>query len=161
MKEIHVQTLTRESFSPYGEFVDVSKYGKKGKSAFFADLITWKPLEEVGISIGYANPDERRIPWYEYHAHTEEIRMPLDGDMIVYLGKQDENPNPETFEAFLVPQFTMIRLFPGVVHGRQFPAGSEPVHVLLLCEAATYANDVHHWDLPREEAPAILWNQEK
>lgn len=156
VKDIVVKELTQENFEKYGCFCHMLEQGQDGNSAFFPDRLVWKPMAEMGASVGYACPCEMRIPWYEYHAATAELRLPLDGDMVIYVGEPSEAPDVEQFDAFVIPRGTMIRLNPGVVHGRQFPLKDEPVHVLLLCEASTWENDAKVWRLAPENQPLIL-----
>lgn len=156
MKKIVAQRLTQESFQKYGQFCDLVKEGQDGQSAFFPDRLVWKPMADMGASVGYACPCEMHIPWYEYHASTAELRLPLDGDIVIYVGPPAPTPDEDSIEAFIIPQGTMVRLDPGVVHGRQFPLNETPVHVLILCEAATWENDVRVWRLAPEEQPLIL-----
>lgn len=156
MKDIVAQELTQENFQKYGRFCNMLAQGQNDQSAFFPDRLTWLPMAEMGASVGYACPCEMRIPWYEYHAATSELRLPLDGDMVIYVGEPSEEPDAERFDAFIVPLGTMICLKPGVVHGRQFPLRDQPVHVLVLSEAATWENDAKTWRLAPEEQPLIL-----
>lgn len=156
MKDIIVKELTRENFQKYGEFCNMLMQGTDDQSAFFPDRLTWQPMAEMGASVGYACPCEMRISWYESHAATAELRLPLDGDMVIYVGAPSEMPDMESFDAFVIPQGTMIRLNPGVVHGRQFPLEDRPVHVLLLSEAATWENDAKVWRPAPENQPLIL-----
>ena len=153
---IKAKKLTREAFAPYGEFCDLLSQGEENQSAFFPDRITWQPLAEVGMSVGYACACEMRIPWYEYHAGTSETRLPLDADMVIYVGKKCVEPDPEELEAFIVPKGTLVKLYPGTVHGRQFPYGADSVHVLILCEAATWENDARTWHLEPGTGPLIV-----
>lgn len=153
---IKAKKLTVEAFAPYGEYCDLLSQGEKGKSTFFPDRLTWQPMAEVGMSVGYACACEMRIPWYEYHACTSETRLPLDADMVIYVGRKCDEPAPETFEAFIVPMGTMVKLHPGTVHGRQFPLGKDAVHVLILCEASTWDNDARTWHLPADAGPLII-----
>ena len=156
MKKIVVKELTQENFSKYGHFCNMLEQGQDLQSAFFPDRLVWKPMAEMGASVGYACPCEMRIPWYEYHAATSELRLPLDGDMVIYVGEPGETPDPEQFDAFIIPKGTMVHLHPGVVHGRQFPLGDQPVHVLILSEAATWENDAKLWRLSGEDQPLIV-----
>lgn len=153
---ITAKKLTVEAFAPYGEYCDLLAQGENGESAFFPDRLVWQPMAEVGMSVGYACACEMRIPWYEYHAGTSETRLPLDADMVIYVGRPCDVPDPEAFEAFIVPMGTMVKLHPGTVHGRQFPLKKEAVHVLILCEASTWENDAKTWRLSPGNGPLIV-----
>lgn len=155
MRTIHARALSPDAFAPYGEYCDLLAQGQ-GQSGFFPDRLVWQPMAEMGASVGYACPCEMRIPWYEYHAATAELRLPLDGDIVLYVGAPAQVPVESAIEAFIVPRGTMVKLAPGVIHGRQFPLGDAPVHVLLLCEAATWQNDARVWRVEGEQSPLIL-----
>lgn len=149
--EIWAKKLSPEGFAKYGRYCDMLAQGTDGQSAYFADRLVISPHEAVGASVGYACPCEMKIPWFESHMGTAEMRMPMDGDMVIYLAENTGSQTDIEVEAFIVPQGTMVYLNPGVVHGRQFPLGEKPVHVLLLSEAETWANDVNHWQIDESE----------
>jgi ureidoglycolate lyase len=143
MKTIKIEQLTAENFFKFGTFqnmLDTTKFSSGG--AFCPDMLRLdsggKPL---AISANSLTPNEPIIKFYEYHANTGEGILPIDGDVIMYVGPSARVPNPDKLRAFYLPRGTFVCLHQGTVHGSQFVIGNEPVHVAILLPERTYAND--------------------
>ena len=162
MKKIPVQELTHEAFYRYGSFHNMTNAAElkdaHSDNEFAADLLSLDLHDEIAsFSIARVSPCEMTIKAYEYHCHTCEGILPLDGDCIIFVGPSSWNPSPENLEAFRVPRGTMVRLNLGVLHGRQFCCGKEPVNVLIVLPVRTYANDCVFIELPEERQQQIVF----
>ena len=162
MKTIKVQKLSREAFRPFGDFVDLindpSFDGKEDRTNVFTPNLLPFFLDgrtPATVNASRLKDDKKIVTGYEWHSYTCEVMVALDGDMIIFVGAELRGPAaiPE-IEAFYVPQGTVVKLNPGVLHGRQFTAGKEDVHVLILLPTRTFANDVGRGRL--EEADQVL-----
>jgi len=151
MKTIQVQELSRKTFRQYGSYQNLldnedlaeASVNKKG---FFADLVT---LNFGGgtlpsVSVCHVKREEKNIIGFiEAHKNTCEGLLPLDTDVIIFVGKVIRGElSPETIEAFHVPQGTFVKLEPLILHGRQFVTKAEEAHVLCLLPQRTYSNDM-------------------
>ena len=146
MREIHIKPLDRDNFHKYGDYYDLFDLpdADPGRSSqFFPDLMTMRLHDRgaTGIGISLARPCPMIIERVEIHQYAGEGLLPLDGDCVVFVGKQWRELTSDHIEAFLVPKGTFITFRPGVVHGRQFAAGDAPVHVMVLLPERTYYDD--------------------
>ena len=151
MKTIKVQELSRKAFRQYGMYqnlldnADLAE-GSVRKAGFFADLIT---LNFGGntlptVSVSHVKKEEKNlIPMIEFHKDTCEGLLPIDADVILFVGRVvNGEADPETLEAFYVPKGTFVKLEPLVVHGRQFTVSAAEAHVLCLLPQRTFNNDI-------------------
>ena len=159
MFTVKVEQLSREAFAPFGRYVDLLKAGDmdEGKSAFFPDLMDLTVTQPVSVSVGRACGDPHRIPFIESHPGTAEARIPLDGDIVIYVAPVQslDSLDLASIRAFIVPRGTLIELAPGVLHGRQFPAGFSPVRVMILCYAGAAHIDTVIRYFEEGQEPAI------
>ena len=159
MITVKVEQLSREAFAPFGRYVDLLKAGDmdEGRSAFFPDLMDLTVTQPVSVSVGRACGDPHRIPFIESHPGTAEARIPLDGDIVIYGAPVQplDSLDLASIRAFAVPRGTLIELAPGVLHGRQFPAGVSPVRVMILCCAGAVHVDTAIRRFEEGQEPAI------
>ena len=131
MKKIKVQALSKEEFSPYGEYYQMdapSGHALCGAiHRFYPDRLTAYQGHNVGFSpIVVKKPAEMLITQVEYHTTTSEIIMPLTDDMILHVAQPSAGtPIPEQTKAFLVPKHTLIKMNAGVWHLAPLPAKKE------------------------------------
>ena len=150
MTTIQAEQLTRENFQNFGSYqnlLDISDRLEKwedGESGFFPDL--------VQLNFGGGNPacasvcrvlkqDGAVIDFTEFHKYTAEGILPLDGDCVIYVGKNYHGVTSAKLLAFRVPKGTFVSLRAGVLHGKQIVFDQEAVHVLILLPEHTYEND--------------------
>ena len=147
MKQIQVEPLTLESFSPYGAFADM--LSPKGVSIgqnpviFFRDMLEC-PLDGKAASLSccVVTPRPLIIDEAEEHSHTAEVTLPLDGDIIIFVGEATPEDIPEDrLRIFYVPSGTAVVIKPGIWHGAPFPAKQQTVHALVVLPQRTYTND--------------------
>ena len=165
MKTINAKPLTVEAFKQYGTFQNLLNNEDLAKSSlnkqgFFADLLT---LNFGGntlptVSVCNVKRDEKNIIGFvEAHRYTCEGLLPLDTDVIIFVGKVVRGVlSPDTIEAFHVPQGTFVKMEPLILHGRQFVTKAEEAHVLCLLPQRTYANDMMAQPLGDDDKIEVL-----
>lgn len=115
MKTIKAQKLTREAFRPYGDYVQLIRDPKEfeGRKVDFTPDMLRLNLSRFTIasfSICRVEPREMTVAASEYHSYTCEGIIPLDGDVIIHVGKPYRGQlNADQMEAFYVPYGTMSR----------------------------------------------------
>lgn len=159
MKTIHVQQLTNDNFRLYGSFTNLLEpthpFFKKGQPQFYSDLISAQ-LSENTVSLSVCLEEKREkniIEFAEIHNHTEELMIPLSGDVIIYCAPPTETSDVpfDYLEAFYIPKGTAVKLHRGVWHGCQFPVTDQYVQILCLLPERTYANDCFCYFFKEEE----------
>jgi len=146
MRTIHAQKLSKEAFSPYGQYYDLMSPEGYNLDGFFPDRVLM-PFSG-GIPVGFSpliteKPAEYIIEKSEYHNYAQEGILPIDSDILVYVAPASNKPVPELTEAFLVPKGTFIALRTGVWHMGPFPVEKEKAHILITLPERTYMNDCH------------------
>mgnify|MGYP000949842790 FL=1 len=154
MQQLKIQTLTPEGFQKYGEYqnlLDDASLAKKSviPAGFYADVLymDWGGHTPPTISVCPANQEEKMIiSFIDAHRYTHEGLLPLDGDVVIYVGVPGmegiESETAAGMECFMVPRGTYVKLYPQIRHGRQFSLEDKPVHVLCQLPARTFANDM-------------------
>lgn len=162
MNTIKAKPLTEDAFRKYGAFLDLTD--DKALAArsvfpagFFADVI---PLTFGGelpptVSVNSLRQvDKPVIQFIEFHHHTCEGILPLDCDVVLFVGLPEMGKlSAKYLEAFVVPKNTFVRLNPLIIHGSLFCL-QETGHSLCLLSGRTFANDFEA-KLLGEEAVAI------
>lgn len=136
MWKIQARPIDAQSFAPFGRCIDLlDPGGDPGRSAYFPDLLQLQVPQPTSVSVGRVCACRRRLPFIESHPGTAEVRLPLDGDIVLYVAPVQplEQLDPESIQAFVVPQGTLVELEPGILHGRQFTVDKPMVHVMFLC----------------------------
>ena len=151
MKTIKVNELTQSAFRQYGIFQSlVDNEGlaaaSVNKRGFFADIMTLNFGTTTLPSVSVCNVkrvDKKIIGFIEAHKYTCEGLLPLDADVIIYVGKVIKGElSLDTIEAFLVPQYTFVKLEPLILHGTQYVIKAEEAHILCMLPQRTYSNDM-------------------
>lgn len=167
MKTIKAKALTVEGFAKYGEFQDLlDDESMKKKSIFPAGfLVDLVKLDFGGdtlpaISVGQVFKKERNVvSFLEAHEHTCEGVLPLDGDVLIFVGTTHGDPSTFTvdeLEAFFVPKGTFVKLNPLIVHGTQYAVEDEEVHVVIMLPGRTFCIDMLAKRLTSEDEQAEL-----
>ena len=158
MHSVRAQPLTLETFAPFGTFRDlldpVGPHLGAPPITFHRDML---PLELGGkspvFSICRVSPRGLLMDVMEYHSHTGEGILPLDGDVLVQVAPATPRdaafPSAET-KVFHVPRGTMLSLRPGVWHHAPFVVGNAAVNVVIVLPERTYANDTVYFPLEGE-----------
>jgi ureidoglycolate lyase len=165
MQTIKVQRLSYEAFRQYGSYQNLLDNealaaASVNKRGFFADLIplNFGDTTLPSVSVCHVKKEEKNIIGFiEAHRYTCEGLLPLDANVIIYVGKVIRGVlSPETIEAFWVPQGTFVKLEPLILHGRQFVTEAEEAHILCMLPQRTYANDMMAKALEEPEKIEIL-----
>jgi ureidoglycolate lyase len=151
MKTIIAQSLCTAAFRQYGTFQNLLDHEELAaasvqKKGFFADVIplNFGTTTLPSVSVCHVEKEERNvIGFVEAHRYTCEGLLPLDADVVIYVGRVIRGDlSPETIEAFLVPRGTFVKLEPLILHGRQFVTGAPEAHILCMLPQRTYNNDM-------------------
>ena len=162
MKQIKVQPLTRDDFSPFGEFYDMVNpdgYPLCGEiHKFYPDRLTTSCKGRLAFSPLVVNkPESMIITQQEYHTSTEELLLPLDDDVIIHVAPASGGTVvTEHAKAFLVPKNTLVKLKTAIWHLAPLPATKDQVTVLVILPECTYANDCPVVDLSADEQFEIV-----
>lgn len=164
MKTIGYRKLTRDAFAPYGAFASIMEPGgaKLGEPPveFYRDMVQ----QYIGNTlVSYSACVVRaRKDWIidiaEYHDHTCEAIICLDGDYLMHVAPacpEDEEPWDD-LAVFLIPRGTMVVTRPGVWHQAGFPYGCEEVHILCALPERTYANDCVVKKAPKDKRVRVI-----
>jgi ureidoglycolate lyase len=151
MRTIKVQELSREAFRQYGTYENLLDNKQLAadsvnKAGFFADLITlnFGTTTLPSVSVCHVQKEKENIIGFaEAHKYTCEGLLPLDVEVIIYVGRVIRGElGLDTIEAFRIPQGTFVKLEPLILHGRQFVTKAEEAHILCLLPQRTFANDM-------------------
>jgi ureidoglycolate lyase len=157
MRTIKASTLTHGGIAPYGAMVDMVK--PKGFSLdgalhrFFPDRVMVYSEDDFAFSpLEVKKPDKMVIDAMEMHELADEIILPLDDDVVIYVAPTTpERPDTKKAEAFVVPQGTLVKLNRGVWHLAPLPVHKPAVHVLIGLPQRTYALDCEVVPLSEDE----------
>ncbi len=148
--KLHIEELSLEAFASFGSFHPMinPQTPKIGASPieFFRDMgqLELGTSHSPSFSVCRVIPRPAVVDVTEYHSHTGEAMLPLDGEILIHVGPATP-PNAavplEEFRIFRVPVGTLILLRPGVWHHAPFAIGDKAVNVLIVLPERTYAND--------------------
>ena len=162
MKKIKVESLTRESFAPFGQYYEIEKpdgYSLNGEiHKFYPDRISADSTRRVGYSaIVVKRPEKMIITQQEYHTTTWEMILPFDDDMILHCAPPSGGmPVPDYVKAFLIPKGTLVKMNAAVWHLAPLPANNEKLTAMIILPECTYANDCTVVDLSLNEQFEII-----
>lgn len=165
MKTLIAKPLTKENFQKYGEFqnlLDDESLAKKSifPQGFFADVIKldFGTTTLPTISVCQVKKQEKNvIRMLEAHKYTCEGLLPLDADVIIFVGRPlpGRKFSVDTVEAFVVPKGTFVRLDPLILHGTQFPVDADTAHIVCMLPGRTFMNDMMAEFLPEEDQAVV------
>ena len=164
MKQIKVQQLSRDAFAKYGTYQNLlddedmalHSINKKG---FFCDLIQLDFADTTLPSVNccqVSKPEKRVIGFIEAHKYTCEGLLPIDSDMVIYVGIYKGEFQLDSIEAFLIPKGTFVKLNPLIVHGTQYPVNEGISHCLCMLPMRTFNNDMIAKRLDEEDRIEIV-----
>lgn len=157
MRKIKAQPLTKEAFSPFGDYYKMDApegYALRGElHSFYPDRLTCCHLGNVAFSpITVKRPEIMKITQVEYHTTTSEVIMPLNDDMILHVAPASAGkPVPEYTKAFLVPKNTLIKMNACIWHLAPLPANADKLIAMIVLPECTYMNDCTVVDLKDDE----------
>jgi len=170
MKTLKAQKLCSEKFRKYGVFQDlfnneemrsrtIMESGNTG--GFYADLVALD-FNRAGnlptISMCHVFKKEKNVVnFLEYHQYTCEGLLPLDDDVLIYVGIPGRGElTVDKIECFLVPKGTFVKLNPMIVHGSQYPVNNEEAHIVCMLPGRTFKNDMVASLITDEAKMAVL-----
>lgn len=164
MKEIPVQELSLEKFCNYGSYSNMlSPQGPhlgEPPCEFYRDMgiLTLGGATTAGLSVTRCYQRPMIINELEYHTHTAEAILPLDGDVYIHVGSATGNGTIpfDKLEVFHVPQGTLVIFRPGVWHCGPFCANTAVANVLVVLPERAYANDCNVVKIPEEKQLEIV-----
>jgi ureidoglycolate lyase len=164
MNDIKIQELSESVFSSYGSYADM--YNPAGPllgnppGGFYRDMLVMSlgRSNTAGFSITRALNRDRIIDLLEVHDYTGEGILPLDGNIIIYVGEATPRIMVplSRISAFMIPKGTFVVLKPGVWHETPFADDCEAVNVLTVLPERTYANDCYRYDIPEDRQIRIV-----
>ena len=163
MRNIKVEKLTREAFSPFGIYYEMQNpdgYALCGElHSFYPDRFT---IPGCSGALAFSpilvkKPDEMLVTQVEYHTTTCEVIIPLNDDMILHVAPPSAGkPLPEYTKAFIVPKGTAVKLNTCVWHLAPLPANEKMLNAIIVLPEATYMNDCTVVDLKCDEQFVIV-----
>jgi ureidoglycolate lyase len=139
--KIKTQNLTSATFAPFGELIEQPGRDPDGSGPGWswwggAALLAG---DDRPFEIGYLdlNPAELRFDWAERHMRSPELLVPVEADILVYVGPPDypdepaRLPSHERFQVFRVRPGQAALLNAGVWHGAPL-AVDQPARVVVL-----------------------------
>ena len=139
MKTIKAIPVTQENWAKYGYLANISDPGSayglgEYPCTFHRDMALAPMASSSPIAFGSLKVGKRDmvIKDVEYHSYAAEVMMPMDSDVIMYVGPANSGqPEPDELEAFIIPKGTMTIFRAGMWHGAPFPL--EESATLLIC----------------------------
>jgi ureidoglycolate lyase len=141
-----VEELSADAFAPFGRIVDTPRRPADSEGD------PWRWWAEAAFldaapgryAVGYLEVDDGRggFDWAERHLESEELVVPVRGELLLYAGPPDQGsePAPERFRVFRVRPGQAALLGKGVWHGAPLAAGGQATALVLLREG-TGASD--------------------
>jgi len=159
MKKVNIKVLTLEDFKIYGSFSnminpDTPSLGNDS-IRFYRDMeiLDLGQASDAAFSVTRVIKRPYIIDFVEYHMNSGEGVIPLDGDILMYVGLA--TPNGEIpvnkLEVFRVPKGTFVSIRQGVWHGAPFAYGTEYVNILNVLPERAYAKDCLFHTIAEEE----------
>lgn len=146
--KLKLQKITKESFKEFGHFQCTPPVGE---SSFSSDRFDWydeivkSDLQVASFGMVCPKYTGKFVqPALEQHKKTQEIYIPLDGDVIIVVAKPDaldkQEFNESDFAAFHVPKGTMVIMDEGVWHEAPMTL-NERTNVLVIYRDKTGEED--------------------
>jgi ureidoglycolate lyase len=148
LKTVNVEKLSMEAFRSFGTYANLINPEAENIGAkpieFFRDMAQVNVgAVEASFSTCRVEPRPFVIEVSEYHDTTAEGTLPLDNDVVMYVGPATaggEFPH-DKIRAFHIPQGTLVVLNPGVWHHAVFAMNNKPVNAMVVLAERTYAKD--------------------
>ena len=150
MIKIKAKSLSPEAFRKYGVYQDLLDDASMGRncinpSGFFPDLIALNFASTTLPSVcccSVSKQERNIVRSMEAHQYTCEGLLPIDGDVIIFVGTLPPTGlTVETLEAFVIPKGTFVKLNPLNVHGTQYCVDMQRTHILCMLPERTFRND--------------------
>ncbi len=162
MRNVTIEPLTMEAFSPFGSYRDLLHPDGEcigGEPIeFFRDMLHMH-IDNPTIAICRVIERPLIINTTEMHSRTAEATLSLDADTLIHVGPATP-PGivpVEKFRVFFVPKGTIVTVHAGVWHHAAFlyDNSATAANVIGILPERTYANDSVVVSLPEESQMAI------
>jgi ureidoglycolate lyase len=163
MGKIGIKKLTSDNFKIYGSFSNMinPKAPRLGPEPieFYRDMeqLNLGQTSIASFSVCRVTKRPLLIQKLEFHNHSAEGLLPIDGDVLIHVALATRNGEVplDRIEVFLVPKGTLVTIRPGVWHHAPFAFGSDYVNVIVVLPERTYVNDCFVSVIPDEEQSEI------
>ena len=141
-----VEPLTADAFQPFGRVIEPP--GREPDATrdpwrWWAETAVLES-DDRGYAVGYieVEPAHAAFDWAERHLRSEELVIPVSGELLLYVGppNQGNEPARERFRVFRVEPTRAVVLRKGVWHGAPL-AGDGPATALVLLLERTGQED--------------------
>lgn len=164
MKTIKAVPVTSENWAPYGFLANISvpgsAYGMGDyPCTFYRDMVLAPMASPAPIAFGSLKVGKRPmvIKDVEYHSKAAEIMMPMDDDVVIYVGAANGGSvELDGLKAFIIRAGTLVVFRAGAWHGAPYPLNHDAT-VLICLPERTYLNDTQKYLL--DEADFITIEQ--
>jgi len=149
MPSVKIESLTQESFEPYGYFSTMinPKTEKIGTPPveFYRDIfqLDLGLVTKASFSVCRVERRPEVVSVTEYHNSCGEALLPLDNDVLIHVAPATENDvfPCDRVRIFSVPRGTLVVLRRGVWHHAPFVDKGEYANILTVLPERTYVND--------------------
>ena len=149
MPSAKIESLTLESFEPYGYFSTMidPKTEKIGAPPveFYRDMLQLDLGLATKASFSGCRVEKRPevVDVTEYHSSCGEAMLPLDNDILIHVAPATVNGVVpyDRVRIFSIPRGTLVILKPGIWHHAPFVDKGEYANVLIVLPERAYAND--------------------
>ncbi|MGQ9843329.1 MAG: ureidoglycolate lyase [Spirochaetota bacterium] len=157
MKTIKPKSLNAIEFMEYGFYAHMQNpqtvHFGESPVQFYRDMLQVSMGNATIASFSICRVEKRDlvIQKLECHSFCSEGILPLDGDILIHVAHATRNDMYpfDAINVFIIPQYTMVVLKPGVWHHAPFAVNST-VNTLILLPERTYANDCIRVDIPEQ-----------
>jgi ureidoglycolate lyase len=129
-----IEELSAEAFSPFGRVVDAPRRDPDSVGDPWRWWAQTALLDrgERPYAVGYleVEPGRTGFDWAERHNRSEELVIPVRGELLLYAGA----PDPDGFRVFRVRPGQAVILAKGVWHGAPLAADGPAAALVLLLE---------------------------
>ncbi|MBU8913280.1 MAG: ureidoglycolate lyase [Spirochaetales bacterium] len=151
---LQIQELTSENANPYGTLI--SKTVKEPayeceEFDFWNELAIEETSGVISVGMVEARPQKLTATTFERHTRTGELLAPLDGDVILVLGRPTDGSTPDVnqVEAFRLRSGAAILLKRGAWHYAPM-VSDKPVRVLVVFRKGTPDDDLEMHKIDEE-----------
>lgn len=149
MEQLKIQELSIEGFKKYGSYSNMINPSSEKLNSGLVEF--HRDMEQVALAAGTipsfsVTRSQKRplvIEKFEYHNHTGEGILPLDGDVLIHVapaGRSTDVPY-DKIEVFRIPKGTFVTIRPGVWHQAPFAYQCDVANTLIVLPERTYEND--------------------
>lgn len=144
--QLVITDLTPESFAGFGKVIEQPSRPQDAEGhgwAWWGENVLMEG-EGKPYAVGFLDlkPVDLTFSWAERHMHTDELVIPVTGDILVYAGPAEHPDEPvklpalESFKVFRVRPGQAALLGKGVWHGAPLAVDSPAKAIVLLLQGS-------------------------